>query len=75
MQLDWQTAVVLFVIVAATAYLGRVAWRSIARRKAAACGGCDTCGANGKAQMVELGQLASSAPQEPRPPAKGSGRA
>jgi hypothetical protein len=64
MSVDWQTAVVLVAIFAAAAYLARMAWRSIARRKAAACGGCDTCGASGQKQVVELGSLTNSAEQK-----------
>jgi hypothetical protein len=64
MNVDWQNAAVLVVVVAACAYLGRAAWRTIARRKAAACGGCGTCPSNAnqqKLQVVGLSPLAPSA--------------
>ena len=39
--MDWQLAVVVLSIAAATAYIGRRAWRTW-RRKASGCGGCGT---------------------------------
>ncbi len=60
MTFDGQTAGVLVIVGAASAYLARVLWQSVARRRAAACGGCGSCPAgqtNGQPQVVEIGQL------------------
>jgi hypothetical protein len=43
MNLQWQNAAVLVVVVAAIGYLARGAWQTLARRKAAGCGSCGTC--------------------------------
>jgi hypothetical protein len=43
MNLDWQNLAALLVVAAAGVYLARVAWQSIARRKAAGCASCGSC--------------------------------
>jgi len=58
-----QNLIVLVVVVAAVAYLARVAWQTVARRKGAACGGCGNCpsaGANNAPSVVEIGSLTRS---------------
>jgi hypothetical protein len=54
MNLDWQNAVVLLLVTGAFAYLVRAAWRSVARRKSPACGGCGTCPAGAAPQAHQL---------------------
>jgi hypothetical protein len=60
----WQNLIVLALVAAAGVYLARLVWQSLARRKAAACGGCSGCaqktastGAN--SPMVSLDHLRS----------------
>jgi hypothetical protein len=43
MNWDWQNLAVLAVILAAAGYLSRLAWLTVVRRRAAACGSCPTC--------------------------------
>lgn len=58
MNLDAQTIAVLTIIVAATVYLARVAWQTVARRKAAACAGCSNCPAGEEEpQVVGIGRV------------------
>jgi hypothetical protein len=58
---DW---IALAAVGAAAAYLGRVAWRSIAQRRSGGCGGCAQCPAGSEASesqpIIELDQLTAS---------------
>ena len=59
----FENLIVLAVVAAAVAYLARVAWQTVARRRAAACGGCENCpsaSANNAPRVVEIGSLTSS---------------
>ena len=40
MSLDWQNIAVFVIVATAIAYLARLTWQTIARKKAGACGGC-----------------------------------
>lgn len=63
MNSDWQNMIVLVVVAAAIAYLARVAWLSVARRRAAACGGCGNCPTapgDKTPQVVEIQALGQS---------------
>jgi len=58
-----QNLIVLAVVGAAVVYLARVAWHSVARRRAATCGGCADCpsaSASGSPSVVEIGSLTRS---------------
>ena len=65
MNFDWQNLSVLLLVGVAAAYLACAAWSSVARRKAAGCGGCGTCSAGTDKQAVigvqELAATAASA--------------
>jgi hypothetical protein len=66
--MGWQNVAVMVVVIAAGGYLARLAWQSIARRKAAACGGCGTCPASQTAEPAvhaTIGPLAESTPRHP----------
>jgi hypothetical protein len=68
MDFDWQTVAVVLVIGIACAYLVRAAWRTVARRRAAACGGCGSCPAEAgtqQRQIVGVAQLSESLPTGP----------
>ncbi len=70
MQLDWQSLAVVVLVVASIGYLARVAWRSVNRRQAAACGGCAQCPVDDESTpVVELESLtkAGSALHETQP--------
>lgn len=61
----WQTLIVVLLVAAAAAYLARVAWQSLARRRAAACGGCGSCqagAANEPTVQVTIQSLVRSTP-------------
>lgn len=65
MNLDWQTAAVGALIAAACTYLVRAAWQTVARKKAAACGGCDSCPSDagpGGPEVVSLGNSSEKPP-------------
>jgi FeoB-associated Cys-rich membrane protein len=47
MNFDWQNAAVLLLVAVACGYLARLAWQSVARKKAGGCGSCSTCPADG----------------------------
>jgi len=64
MQLDWQTAAVLVIVALAAIYISRLAWLTLARKKAAACGGCKSCAANA---ANPVGPVVEIAPQGARP--------
>ncbi len=58
---DWQNLAVLAIVLAAAGYLARTAWRSVARRKASACGACGDCSRpGGGRQLVTIESLARS---------------
>jgi hypothetical protein len=61
MNLDWQTATVLAAVGGAAVYLLRAVWQSVARQRAAACGGCNNCaaGADGQPKVIEIESLVS----------------
>lgn len=62
MSFDWQNLTVLLATSAAGAYLARVAWQSVARKKASACGGCGNCPDHaGGPQVVGVEDLSRSA--------------
>jgi hypothetical protein len=62
MHLDWQNLAVLLAVLSAGGYLARAAWQSVARRKAAACGGCGNCSqASAPTQIVGTDALSQSA--------------
>ncbi len=62
MVFDWQNLAVLVAVLAAAGYLARLAWQTVARRKAAACGGCGSCAnADGPGQVVGMEVLSQSA--------------
>jgi hypothetical protein len=54
MNLEWQNLTALFVVAAAGVYLARVAWQSVARRKAAGCGSCGSCPSGAEANQPQL---------------------
>jgi hypothetical protein len=54
MNFDWQNVMALLVVGAAGVYLARVAWQSIARRKAAGCGSCGSCPSGAEANQPQL---------------------
>jgi hypothetical protein len=67
MLFDWQNLAVLLAVIAAAGYLSRLAWQTVSRRKAAACGGCGSCAkAAGPGQLVGLESLSKSAQALPR---------
>jgi len=41
--IDWQLLLVLAIVVAAVAHLGRRAWQLLTARGQPSCGGCGTC--------------------------------
>jgi hypothetical protein len=43
LSLFWQNLIVLGIVLSAGVYLGRAVQRTLARRKATACGGCAHC--------------------------------
>ena len=63
MQFDWQNLAVLVAVLAAGGYLLRRACQTMARRKAAACGGgCGSCSlASEPVQLVGTDTLSQSA--------------
>jgi hypothetical protein len=57
MNFQWQTIIVVVAVITAAAYLARAAWQSVARRKAAACGGCADCPSgtgHGEPNVIEI---------------------
>lgn len=64
MSLDWQNAAVLVLVAAACAYLARLAWQSVARKKAAACGSCGSCPADAAKGEPEVIGLSSANSQQ-----------
>jgi hypothetical protein len=62
MDLVWQNLAVLLVVAVAGGYLARAAWQTLARKKAAACGGCGTCSnPASEPKIVTLDTLSQSA--------------
>ncbi len=63
MNLDYQTAIVMLAVGGAAAYIMRAAWQSVARRRAAACGGCKNCaaGADAAPAVVEIARESAEA--------------
>jgi hypothetical protein len=57
MTFDWQQVVVLGIVALAVAYVSRLVWRTFTARKAAACGGCKSCAADGEPNVVSIGSL------------------
>ena len=43
---NWQDLAALVAVAMAAAYLATLAWRRLARRKTAGCGGCSNCAAS-----------------------------
>lgn len=72
MNLDWQTVVVVAIVLAAVAYLARSAWQVMVRRKTPGCGTCSSCptseGETAK-PFVAIDQLAETNPSR-RPSAR-----
>ncbi len=62
MSFDWQSLVVVAIVLAAAGYLAVGAWRSVARRKAAACGACGDCAHSAGGRQVVSIDLLSHAP-------------
>jgi hypothetical protein len=59
---DWQSIVTWGIVALAIAYLTRVAWQTVARKKATACGGgCKSCAASAEPAVVEIGAAGSGA--------------
>lgn len=56
-ELDWQSLVVLAIVVAAGLYLARQAWITFAQKKSGACGSCSSCPASEPAQDRQVIQL------------------
>jgi hypothetical protein len=54
MTFEIQTAVVAIVVCGAVFYLARAGYQSMARKKAAACGGCDNCAAGEARTLVQI---------------------
>ncbi|MBI3837139.1 MAG: hypothetical protein HY288_04295 [Planctomycetia bacterium] len=54
MSFDWQNLTALLAVAAAGAYLARVAWLSIAKRKAAGCGSCGSCPSGALANQPQV---------------------
>jgi attachment p12 family protein len=46
MSWDWQDFVAIAIALTAAGYLGRQAWRLMARKSGGSCGGCGTCSSN-----------------------------
>jgi len=65
MTLDWQTLATLALVLLAGGYLGRRAWRTIARRTSGGCGACGSCpskaGAADSKQLIPLETLSKTA--------------
>ena len=60
---DWQSTIVLALVIAAGAHLARFAWKSVMRRETSSCGGCAKCPASATQSepVVSLTELASTA--------------
>ncbi len=54
MNFDWQNLMALFVVAAAGAYLARIAWRSLVRRKASGCGSCGSCASGAESNQPQV---------------------
>jgi hypothetical protein len=61
--IDWQSTIVLTLVIAAGAHLARFAWKSVMRRESTSCGGCANCPASSAQSepIVSLTDLASTA--------------
>ena len=70
MNFDAQTIAVLGIVTLAAVYLVRASWRSLVRRKAAACGACGSCQAasSKEPEVVEIGVGARRDSPEARRP-------
>jgi hypothetical protein len=70
-----QDSIALAAVAMAVAYLGRVAWSSVAERRSGACGGCAACPAtpesSARQPLVALEQLAASVSKPPGQPEAG----
>jgi FeoB-associated Cys-rich membrane protein len=65
MTLDWQTSIAAAMVLVAAAYLGRRAWKTVAR-KSAGCGACPSCPADQDSAGKPLVQLDTrSKPRSP----------
>jgi len=64
--LNWQLAVVLFVVAAAAGVLLRGIWRWAveATRPGGSCGGCHSCGSAKTEGLVTLGDLSLEQPKK-----------
>jgi hypothetical protein len=59
MTIDWQNALAVALVLAAGTYIARQAWKVVARKKAAGCGGgcpkCETKAVDAGPTVVSLG--------------------
>jgi hypothetical protein len=56
MTFDWQQIATLAIVALAVGYVGRLGWRTVVQRKAAACGGgCKSCVAGAEPNVVVIG--------------------